>query len=156
MCCIGKWFLHSNAHEQTLMPTKIGWKSPKIDKKSREFINHFRDFLCFNGFMPENAIFRGRWCLRVRTILDLGVRCRPLRGLFSPKKFWFCNELQWGEMKCNEPHLTQGEKNSTFYSKGVVYRQKKSFSSFFCEKNHQSTNLYLQRSPILNMNIYSK
>ena len=34
-------------------------------------------------------------------------------------------------MECNEPHLTRGEKNSTFYFKGVVYRQKKSFASFF-------------------------
>ena len=92
------------------MPTKIGWKSYKIYEKSREFINHFRDFLCFNGFMPENAIFRGRWCLRECTILDLGVRCRPPRGLFSPKKFWFCNELQRGEMECNEPHLTQAKR----------------------------------------------
>ena len=37
-------------------------------------------------------------------------------------------------MECNEPHLTRGEKNSTFYSKGVIYKQKKSFASFFYKK----------------------
>ena len=56
------------------MPTKIGCKSYKIDEKSREFINHFRDFLCFNGIEPKNAIFHRRWCLRECTILDLDVQ----------------------------------------------------------------------------------
>lgn len=137
------------------MPTKIGWKSYKIDEKSRRFINHFRDFLCFYGIVPENAIFRGRWCLRVRTILDLGVRYCPLRGLFSPKKFPFCNELQRGEMECNEPHLTQAKRILLSIQK-ASFIGRRSHSHLFFAKNRQLVNLYFQRPPILNMNIHSK
>ena len=60
---------------------------------------------------------------------------RGIRRLLERAVNPFCNELQRGEMECNEPHLTRGEKISTFYSKGVVYRQKKSFASFFAKKS---------------------
>ena len=129
------------------MPTKIGWKSYKIDEKSRRFINHFRDFLCFNGIVPKNAIFRGRWCLWERIILDLGVRYRPLRGLFSPKKFWFCNELQQGEMECNEPHLTRVKRILRSIQK-ASFIGRRSHSHLFLQKNHQSTNL-ITNAPLL-------
>ena len=52
-------------------------------------------------------------------------------------------------MECNELQQ-QGEENCTFYLEGVGCREQESFTTFL-QKN-QSTNLYLQRSPILNMN----
>ena len=39
--------------------------------------------------MPENAIFRGRWCLRECTILDLG-----FRAIFVPFGGKKCDFLQ--------------------------------------------------------------
>jgi hypothetical protein len=51
--------------------------------------------------MPENAIFRGRRCLRVRIILDLGVQYL-LKTVFQQKHFAYvamgCNEVKWNVM----------------------------------------------------------
>lgn len=51
--------------------------------------------------MPENAIFRGRWCLRVRIILDLDVQYL-LKTVFQQKHFAYvamgCNEVKWSAM----------------------------------------------------------
>ena len=91
----------SNAHQQTLTPTKIGWKSHKIDEKSRRFINHFRDFLCFNGYVPKNAIFVGIG------VYENASFSTSMSNIFS-KPFFYKNispSLQWTATRWNREQL---------------------------------------------------
>ena len=115
------------------MPTKIGWKSYKIDKKSREFINHFRDFCVLMNLCPKTPFFVGVGVYENApfSISMSNIFSKP----FSNKKI--SPILQWAATRWNGVQWAAsdtGEKNSTFYSKGVVYRQKKSFTSFFAKK----------------------
>ena len=134
------------------MPTKIGWKSHKIDEKSRRFINHFRDFFCvLMNLCPKTPFFVGVGVYEYASFSTSmsNIFSKP----FSNKKI--SSILQWAATRWNGVQWAAsntGEKNSTFYSEGVVHRQKKSFASFFCKKKSLILKPSYQSPSTLSMN----
>lgn len=103
----------------------------KVDEEPREFIIHIQLFCVIMGLYPKPPFFAGVSVYKNAPFPTSMSNDAHFEDLPRPKRGDFAmgyNEVKWSAIRYND-----SVKNSTFCSKGVVYRQQKLFTSFFCK-----------------------